>query len=681
MQRFSLIHLGMVLIALLLTLPACAAEADQQAISDTTRDVMEAASASVKPALVRIHVISVSFRCGGESKEEGYGSGIIISKEGYIITNHHVAGDAKYISCTLSSKEEIDAELIGTDPLTDIAVIKLTPPAPRDFPFANFGDSNALKVGERVLAMGSPLAFSQSVTMGVVSNTELVMPDFLDNMSFTLDGEDVGSMVRWIAHDADIFPGNSGGPLVNLQGKIVGINEISMALSGAIPGNLAKDIADQLIKNGKITRSWLGWSVQKLLRSSNRKTGVFIGDVIDGSPAQKAGLLPGDVLISLDGKPVEVHFKEEMPAFNQTVASLSVGKPISAVVARGEKEVTLTITPDERPKAEIKPETLKAWGVSARDITPLEAIDIGRPSTNGVRVMDVQTGKPAENAKPNLVPGDIITEIAGQSVTNIAAMQQITEGLLKGKTEQFPVLVAFDRQEEHYLTVVEIGPDVPRDLGNEVIKAWFPAGTQVLTEELALAVGLEGRSGVRITQIYPNTSVAKAGFKVGDIITAIDDTAVEATQLEDTEVLPTMVRQYKIGTTASFSVLRDKKELKIGIKLEAAPKPVRELKKYANSDYGFSTRDIAFMDRVRGGWPAEQAGVLVESVEDGGWACLGKLSSGDLICAVNGQPVRNISELEVAMNKIAEKKERIIVVQVKCGKNTAFLELFASWPK
>ena len=157
------------------------------------------------------------------------------------MTNHHVAGKTKAIVCTLSSREEIPAELVGTDPLSDIAVLKLKPAKPRKFPVASFGSAASLKVGDRVLAIGSPLALSQSVTMGIVSNTEMIMPQlFWPFNRMTLEGEDVGSLVRWIGHDAPIFGGNSGGPLINLKGEIVGVNEISIGLAGAIPADLAQ---------------------------------------------------------------------------------------------------------------------------------------------------------------------------------------------------------------------------------------------------------------------------------------------------------------------------------------------------------------------------------------------------------------------------------------------------------
>src|SRR5262249_43249942 len=186
-------------------------------------------------------------------------------------------------------------------------------------------------VGERVLALGSPLALSQSVTMGIVSNTEMIMPGmFWPFNRMTLDGEDVGSIVRWIGHDAPIFGGNSGGPLVNMQGEIVGVNEISLGLAGAIPADLAREVAEAIIKNGRVKRSWIGLEVQPLLKSYKREKGGLVGGTIGGSPAEKAGFASGDILLSIGGHDVTVRFAEEVPLFNQMVMRLPLGKPVAA---------------------------------------------------------------------------------------------------------------------------------------------------------------------------------------------------------------------------------------------------------------------------------------------------------------------------------------------------------------
>jgi serine protease Do len=237
--------------------------------SSSIREQIDRAIARVKPALVRIRVVSDEYRDGREVKVQEVGSGAIITKDGYLITNHHVAGHAARMFCTLWNREEIEADLVGTDPLTDIAVLKLRPEKPRTFTSAVFGDSSRMRVGDTVLAMGSPMALSQSVTLGILSNTEMVMPAFFGpGGQFRLDGEDVGSLVRWFAHDAAIYGGNSGGPLINLNGEIVGINEISYGLSGAIPGNLARTIAMELIVKPKRARAGRAAAVQAVARDA-----------------------------------------------------------------------------------------------------------------------------------------------------------------------------------------------------------------------------------------------------------------------------------------------------------------------------------------------------------------------------------------------------------------------------
>src|SRR5439155_3143112 len=204
-------------------------------------------------------------------------------------------------------REEIEAELVGTDPLTDISVLKLKPGQPREFAAAAFGDSANIKVGDSVLAIGSPMALSQSVTLGIISNVEMIMPRLFGTFGqFRLDGEDVGSLVRWIGHDAAIYGGNSGGPLVNLHGEIIGINEIRFGLSGAIPGNLAREVSQELIAHGKIRRAWLGIDVRPRFKHSKADRGVLVNGVVNDSPASRAGLQAGDLLLRVNDEPTNV---------------------------------------------------------------------------------------------------------------------------------------------------------------------------------------------------------------------------------------------------------------------------------------------------------------------------------------------------------------------------------------
>ena len=351
-----------------------------------SKEELEAAVARVKPSLVRIKVVEPNYYDGRESKFVSFGSGTIISADGYIVTNHHVAGKAVYLEVTMPNREKISAELIGTDPATDIAVIKLKPEQPTTFPFAEFGNSDDVKVGDAVLALGSPMALSQSVTLGIVANTEMITPESFGDYTFTLDGENVGELVRWIGHDAAIFPGNSGGPLIDLQGKIIGVNEIGMALGGAIPGNLAKQVVDQIIKGGTVRRAYIGTSFQPLLKNSEKREGVLVNTVLKGSPAEKAGVKPGDVLMSINGTNIQGRFAEDLPGINQLVANLEIGKEAALDVVRDGQRQTIKVTPELRKPAFIPETELREWGASVRDVSMWTALELAREKAHGVLI-------------------------------------------------------------------------------------------------------------------------------------------------------------------------------------------------------------------------------------------------------------------------------------------------------
>ena len=312
-------------------------------------DTIKLAVDKVNPALVRIQVVEAYYREGREMKYEASGSGVVITPEGHVITNHHVAGHAKQLKCVFADKSEYEAELIGTDPLTDIAVILLKNDAGKAFPTVSWGDSSLVQKADHVLAMGSPLALSQSVTLGIISNTEMIMPEWMSQYGgLTMDGEDVGALVKWIAHDAQIFGGNSGGPLVNINGEIIGINEISLGLSGAIPGNLARKVADELMATGKVRRAWIGLEVQPRLKSSDEETGALISGTIAESPAAKAGLKSGDLLLSVGDTPINIQFPVQLPDLNLLVCMLPIGEATPFVVKRDGKSITVDVTPIER---------------------------------------------------------------------------------------------------------------------------------------------------------------------------------------------------------------------------------------------------------------------------------------------------------------------------------------------
>jgi len=665
-----------VFVLLLLALAAAVRAAPN---SDQLKQEMTAAVDAVRPALIRIIVVSADYVQGREIKVEAAGSGVIISPEGYAVTNHHVAGNARKLLCTLADRRIVDAKLIGTDPLSDIAVIKLIPPDSKPFPYASFGDSSKLQVGDRVFAMGCPLALSQSVTNGIISNTEMVMPPLFADRGLELEGEDVGSIVRWIGHDALIRPGNSGGPLVDTAGKIVGINEISIGLSGAIPSNLAKSVTESLIKTGKVTRSWLGLEVQPLLRSSALKKGILVSAVLADSPCAKAGFKPGDVLLTLNGTEVLARFKEQIPLFNQFAANLPIGKPVKAEVLRDGKEIALEVTPSERLKAADRQSEFKSWGICGTNIT-FQVQDRMRLATReGVVVTGVLPSGPSATARPGLQEDDVIVRVGGEPVKDVADLRAVTRKLTENASGPAPVIVEFARGEKRYATVVKVGHAEPSSPGSEISKAWLPIESQVLTSDLAEALGVAGKTGVRITRVYAGSTADKAGLRVGDLIVKLDGEDIPAEQEEDGEVLPSMIRQYDVGADAKLGVIRAGKPMDVTVKLQASPKPPRDFPVYEDMNFEFTARDIAFRDKSEGEVTKDAAGAYVESVSEGSWTALADLKVGDVITAVDGKKITGLEDLKTALAEVAKSKPKSVIFKAMRGTHTVFLEVQPDW--
>jgi serine protease Do len=672
--------LGVVAAASLTFQPlADAAPVDAERASPLRAEI-DAAIAHVRPALVRIRVVSDEYRDGREVKMQEVGSGAIISKDGYIITNHHVAGHAARLFCTLWDREEIEAELIGTDPLTDISIIKLMPATPREFKSVAFGDSSAMRVGDSVLAMGSPMALSQSITLGILSNTEMVMPRFFGPGSqFRLDGEDVGSLVRWFAHDAAIYGGNSGGPLVNLRGDIIGINEISFGLSGAIPGNLAKSIALELIDKHKIARSWLGLDAQPVFKNSPNQHGILISSVAENSPAEWGGIHAGDILLSLNKAPTDARFEEQMPDFMWLASTLPIGKPVPAVILRDGKQISVNLTPVERGQIYLKQHEIKQWGLVARDYSFLLAKEMKRTNLDGVLVTSVRAGGPAGESKPSIEPGDTIVEMNQTPVHNIADLVAQSRKLTQGKGEPVPAVAVFERKAERYLTVVKVGIEDDKNPGLEVSKAWLPIETHVISREIAKLLGDPNLKGFYITRVYPDSTAEKAGLLSGDFVTAVDGEKLSASGPEDEDELSTLIRQYDIGKKVELSVIRNKKPLKTTVELVRTPRLEREMKKYRNDDFEFTARDVCFFDAADEQWSTQQNGALVQEVKPGSWAELASLYNGDLILEVDGEPVNNVDMLRSKMEKIAAAKKTTVVMKVLRGIHTSYLQLEPNW--
>lgn len=651
-----------------------------EAVSDPA---LQRAVDAVYPALVRIHVVGEQGEDGRMRKRRSSGSGTIITKDGHILTNHHVSGRATRLTVRLANREELDAELVGTDPLSDLSVLKIDPASRRDptapVPFAQFGDSDQLKVGDVVLAMGSPAGLSQSVTKGIVANTEMISPG--GSGSMTLDGEDVGELVRWIGHDAVIYPGNSGGPLVNLKGEIIGVNEVGIgSLGGAIPGNLAQAVAKELIAKGYVSRSWIGLDVQPLLKSMTGAKGVLVAEIMPDSPAAKAGLQPGDLIHEFNGQPVaESRSPEDLPLFNRLVLTTPVGATITAKGARAGQAQTWQLTTTEREPREAREVESKPWGLTVRDFTLDAALEAQRKDRKGVLVDTIRPGGPCSESKPPLRSGDILLAVEGRPVDNVKALQTVTRELTKDERERQPVLVTFERNQSQFVTVVRIGPDPEDDKPARAAKAWLGVGTQVLTSQIAEALKLEGKKGVRVTRILPDSPAEKAGVQVGDIFLKLDGEVIPASTPSDEELFDNLVRAYKIGSEVELTGLRGAAPLKLTATLGRQPKPSSELPEFKDDRFEFTARELSLNDRVDDKLAADVRGLKVSAVQSAGWTALAGLAAGDVLLTVDGKPMESVAALKAQLQGYRESKPRRVVFFVRRGVHTFFLEIEPKW--
>jgi serine protease Do len=496
----------------------------------------------------------------------------------------------------------------------------------------------------------------------------------------SMDGENVGLLVRWIGHDAQIYHGNSGGPLVNLDGKIVGINEVGIGgIGGAIPANLARSVADQLIRSGKVQRSWTGITAQPLLRGSEMEEGVLVGGVIDGSPADEAGIEPGDVITKYDGMDVTATVAEELPLFYKVLLSTPVGETVSVAVRRDgdHKEFSLTTAPRQAARGEDV--EMRNWGMTVRDFTLMSALQRNRADTDGVLVYSLRPGAPAGDAKPSIRTGDVIVAVGDTPVKDIADLQKVTRRVVKDAEKPVDTLVAYERGSEKLLTVVAVGKEPDKTPPRRARKAWLAVKTQVLTRDLAEALDLEGAEGFRVTHVYKGYSAKEAGLEVGDLIIQIDGQDIDASQPEDADVLKHMVRQYRIGATAELTIIRDGKKKKLPVKLDMPPTPVVELDTYEDEDFEFEARDLSDEDRVDKKLEKRVRGVLIQDVKRAGWAALAGLRTGDVLLRVDGRPVPSVEALEKIMNNARKRKPERMVLFIRRGVGTGYLVLEPDW--
>ncbi len=333
------------------------------------------------------------------------------------------------------------------------------------------------------------------------------------------------------------------------------------------------------------------------------------------------------------------------------------------------------MTPAERESVDARIRELPLVGVTASNLTGWAAKELKRTSRDGVRIRGVRPGSPADEAKPALRNDDVILSVDDRPTVTFEALEGVVDALTRGKTVRVPALVAFDRAGERLLTVVELGRPGLEDPGLEARKAWVPISVQVLTRELAERLSLSGRTGVRVTRVFGDAS----GLKVGDVITALDGNPIEASQPSDTDLFATLIRQYKVGSTATLTIVRNGKPMDVSVTLDTSPRLPREMKKYEDPSFEFRVRDIAAADRISSRLPADQSGVLVDAVREGGWAALGHLADGDMLLTIDGEPVADVETVQRKMTLVAAAKPRSVVFKVRRGIRTFFVELETGW--
>jgi serine protease Do len=368
-------------------------------------------------------------------KEQSLGSGVIVSNDGYIVTNNHVIEQSEEIKVTLFDKRTFKARVIGSDPKSDIAVIKIDS---NGLPTLTFGDSNKLQVGEFVLAIGNPFGLNHTVTMGIISAVGRANVGIADYEDF-------------IQTDAAINPGNSGGPLVNIKGELIGINTAIFSRTGgfqgigfSVPSNMVRFIINQLIKEGKVTRGWLGVTIQDLTPEIAQKfginvqKGVLVSDITKNSPAQRAGMLRGDIILEFDGKEVS-----DVATLKNMVAQSMIGASVSIKVLRQNRELTLKAIIKELPASktsEIIPSSMEDTikenalsGIAVMDLNAAISKQLGLShDEKGVVIIKIDSDSPAESSE--IKKGDVIQEIDRQKVENINDFNRIVSNIKGGDT-------------------------------------------------------------------------------------------------------------------------------------------------------------------------------------------------------------------------------------------------------
>ncbi len=388
------------------------------------RSVINRAKERVFPSVVYIRAVLENHELGKRTCHTVSGSGFIISADGEIVTNWHVVNQALEIRCLLNDGRSFEAALVGTDQDTDLALLRPREAQATPLPFAAFGDSEALQEGDFVMAMGAPWGLNRSISFGIVACARRYLPG-------------ASEYSTWIQTDASISPGNSGGPLVDTAGRVIGVNARAGMQGGdmgfAIPAAAAQLVLDRLRKGGAAGWSWSGLQLQPLCDFQRNTffagaSGVIVAGADDGSPARDAGFRPQDRLVRLGSEPVCARMEEDLPEVRRQLALLPAGVDVPVVVQRGDTELTLRITP--RTKGHVRGEELECprWDFTVKAINQFEAPELHFIRATGVYVQGVRSPGNASNS--GLQPRDILLSVNGSPVQNLEDVRRVHEDSL-----------------------------------------------------------------------------------------------------------------------------------------------------------------------------------------------------------------------------------------------------------
>lgn len=638
---------------------------------------------AVLPYVVSILAVREDYLQGEASLSLSGGSGTVISADGHVLTNAHVTQQGRSFRVVFADGIERPARLVGEDPLSDIAVLVVDEAGGRRYDHARFAPELDVAPGDPVLAMGAPWGYSQSLSMGVVNHPRRLLASlFQDEADYEESiGPDqpTGRYYAWIQHDAPISPGNSGGPLVDLEGRIVGVNTRGSVFGGdmafAIPGPEAERIARTLIEHGEVPRADIGVRLRSLA-GTGYSDGVIVNSVRPGSPADRAGIRAGDRIVAVAGRRYAAARAEDVPELLRTLAELPVGRPVAMSVARGDALRKRTVTPVAAGPERGPEGVLGGFAATGVELTDAMAARRGLPDARGVQLTGIRPGGAAATARPPLAAGDIVRSIDGREVATLADVPGCTT-----QAGSAPLLVRIERNRAELVSLLVPAPcakvDVPQP---ELPKPWLGVDVQPVTAALAARLGLGERAGYRVSRVYPGSAYAAAGGDVGDLVVAIAGDALAVVNDTDTSRFEQRVRNADDTVPLALSVVRAGRTLELSAELAVAPLRANGMRVVRLERFGLRAREIGYFDRIERGLAEDRRGVVVDLVESGGLGGLAHLVAGDVILAVDDEAVTGVEALRSLLEAaVAREDTGAVALTVQRGRETRMLYLQRNW--